>query len=203
MAWKQTKGFNLNKGGRINGMCLQNVRLGYGIGSGAKNAISAWNATQQHRDKSFPGGVAVPLFYTYKSDGHINVLLPDGRIWNDGTIFKDLSTYLSLRPQVKYLGWGESINGVRVVEHVADAPKVSTGTGSFRVKPGHSFRVYKPGTTTAVGRIDHSWGWYQKRGVDSKYPNRWLINSAAYGGVVAFPFADTNGKRYSGEYEEK
>lgn len=203
MAWKQTRGFDLNKAGKANGWCLQNVRLGYSIAAKYSNAITAWKNTQQHKNRNIPTGVAVPLYYTYKTDGHINVRLPDGRIWNDGTIFKDLATYLSLRPQVSYLGWGESINDVRVIQEVANTPSLPAPTGgSFRVKPGHTFRVYKPGTATVAGRIDNSWGWYQKRGLDPKFPNRWIMNSAALG-LVSFPFANIKGQRYVGEFEEK
>lgn len=119
MGWRQVKPFNQSAAGTKSGYCLQNVRLGYGIAAKYPNAIGAWNATQQHRDRNIPAGVDVPLFYSYKEDGHVNVRLADGRVWSDGNIYSSLSAYESTHPAVKYLGWGESINDVRIIEYVS------------------------------------------------------------------------------------
>lgn len=148
MAWNQVRVFNKSKGGTTNGYCLQNVRLGYGINSKYPNAIGAWNKTQQHRDRNIPTNVDAPLYYTYKSDGHINVRLADGRIWNDGTIFANLDTYLKNRPQVTYLGWGESVNDVRVIEWKQD-----NTLGTVYLKPHvKSWAVYSLNTPLPVNR---------------------------------------------------
>lgn len=209
MAYKQTRGFDRSKGGTQKGMCLKNVRLGYNIPPKYDDATEAWNNTQQHRVRTVPAGIDVPLFYSYtvtingvrKNYGHINVRLADGRVWSDGEIFASIDQYEAQRAPV-YLGWGESINGVRVIEHVPDTPSIPTPTGgSFRVNPGYKFRVYKPGTTTVAGVIDHSWGWYKKRGTDPQFPNRWMFHSNQLG-LCSFPWADVLMRPYKGEYTE-
>lgn len=91
---------------------------------------------------------------------------------------------------------------------IAPAPSSGMPT-AFRVKlaepgkPPITFRVYEPGTTNVRGTIDHSWGWYEIRGTDPKYPNRWLINSEKYGKPTAFPFANVAGQSYLHELETK
>lgn len=209
MGYKQTKDFVPSKGGTQKGMCLKNVRLGYGIGPKYDDATQAWNNTQQHTTRSIPSGVEVPLFYSYtttiggvrRNYGHINVQLADGRVWSDGEYFNSLSHYEAVKAPV-YIGWGESINGVRVLEHVPEPSLPAPSGGAFRVNPGFKFRVYEPGTVNVKGVIDYTWGWYLKRGTDPKYPNRWLFNSAQLG-VCAFPYANVNMKPYTGEYSQK
>jgi len=207
MAYKQTRGFDRSKAGTVKNMCLRNVRLGYSIPSKYADATQAWANTQQHRVRSVPAGIDVPLFYSYtvtingvrKNYGHINVRLADGRVWSDGDYYASIDQYEALKAPI-YLGWGESINGVRVVEHVPDAPILPAPTGgSFRVNPGFKFRVYEPGTVNVKGVIDWSWGWYQRRGTDPKYPNRWVFHSKQLG-ICAFPWADRLMKPYVGEY---
>jgi hypothetical protein len=139
MSYKQLKPFNQKKAGDRAGWCLQNVRLGFGIASKYANAITAWNNNQQHKNRSVPTGIDVPLFYSYKTDGHINVRLANGKVWSDGNIYASLDDYLSKHPAVHYLGWGESVDGVRVLQAVA-APKktpivIKTGTWNVRTAP--------------------------------------------------------------------
>lgn len=118
--YKQVKPFNQSTAGHVIGLCLQNVRKGYGIAAEYANAITAWNRTVQHKDRSIPAGVDTPLFYSYGKAGHVNVHLADGRIWSDGKLYSSLSTYESLHQSVHYLGWGETLNDVRVIQYVAD-----------------------------------------------------------------------------------
>lgn len=184
MAYKQVKAFNQTKAGRVNGYCLQNVRLGFGIGLKHPTAITAWGNTEQHKDRSIPSGVDVPLYYTYKKDGHVNVRMADGRIWNDGTIFVNLTDYLSKRPQVSYLGWGESVNGVRVIEHVPDpapAPK-SAGTPRFvYLKPCvEKWAFYRPGTKLPVERKNRAGELSPMKWGGITYPFvRWVADNTA------------------------
>lgn len=209
MAYKQLKDFNPSKAGSQKGMCLKNTRLGYGIAPKYADAWAAWLNTQQHKNRNIPAGVEVPLYYSYtttiggvrKNYGHINVRLADGRVWSDGDIFASLEAYERAKLPV-FVGWGESINNVRVIEYVSESQIPAPTGGSFRVKPGYKFRVYKPGTTQVAGIIDYTWGWYLKRGTDPKYPNRWLMNSAQLG-LVAFPYANTAMQVYKGEFEER
>lgn len=142
---KQVVPFNVNTAGTTKYLCLVNVRKGYGIGAKYPDALSAWNNTQQHRDRNFPAGVAVPVFWNFTADikdgsgvknwGHIGVRLPDGRIWTDGRYYANVdavsSQYLS-RGNPSYLGWGESVNDVRVVENVI----IPSKGNEDMIKPG-------------------------------------------------------------------
>jgi hypothetical protein len=193
--YKQTRAFDQNKAGTTKGYCLRNVRLGYSIPAKFDSAIIAWDNTEQHKDKSIPSG-DVPLFYTYKVDGHINVRLKDGRIWNDGELYENLDAYISTHPSVGYLGWGESVNEVRVLEWIPD-PVVS------KMPPvGSSVKITVPrtafvaGTTTVKGQLPPDVRIV--RGYDPKYPNRILVNSASVGNGVAVALYYTNGVRIDG-----
>lgn len=44
MAWKQVKAFDINKMGKEAGMCLKNVRLGFGIAPKYPDAKAEWLA---------------------------------------------------------------------------------------------------------------------------------------------------------------
>lgn len=187
MAFKQLVSFNQAAAGRVVGYCLQNVRKGYGVASKYPTAIEAWNHTQQHKDRSIPSGVSVPLFYTYKSDGHVNVRLTSGRVWSDGTVYDNLDAYLNAKPAVKYLGWGESVNDVRVLQYVED-PKPSfdlPAVGSkIQLLPTDQRTTFVSGTATVKGKInvtDQTFK-YVVRGHDPKFKNRILINSVSGGG---------------------
>lgn len=135
MAWKQKVGFNVNNGGTTKYLCLVNVRKGYGIGAKHAYAYLDWvNNLGKHADRSFPAGLAVPVYYNWtgtlkdngkmvtRNWGHIAVRLPDGRVWTDGKYYANVdevsSKYLS---GSSYLGWGESVNDVRVIEWVNDS----------------------------------------------------------------------------------
>lgn len=208
MAYKQVRAFNPAKGGKIAGYCLQNTRLGFGIGSKYKNAITAWAHTQQHKDRNIPAGVDVPLYYTYKVDGHINVRLADGRVWSDGTIYKDLAAYEAYAKSAKYLGWGESVNDVRVIEYTPDPAPAPQPVFSLPAKdqviqllPVDVRTTFKAGTAQVAGQIkvvDDSYK-YIVRGHDPVYKNRILINSASAGGNgVALALYYLSGTRIPG-----
>lgn len=138
---RQVVPFNVNTAGTTKYLCLANVRKGYGIGIKYPDATTAWDNTQQHRDRSFPAGCSVPVFYSWvgtvsgerKNWGHIAVRLPDGRIWTDGRYYANVdelsAKYLS---GSSYLGWGESVNAVRVVENVI----IPDNKGDDMIKPG-------------------------------------------------------------------
>lgn len=123
--WKQTRGWNSNKGGRQSGMCLRNVRMGYDIASKYDDAWTAWTRTQQHKNRNYPAGVYVPIFFSYtttiggvrKNYGHIGVRYPDGRFWSDGNVHASVEAYEKNHAPV-FVGWGESVNDVRVIQEV-------------------------------------------------------------------------------------
>lgn len=163
MAWNQTKAFNQSKAGKDEGWCLRNVRNGYGIGSKYDNAIGAWNGqtSMNHADGNIPTGVDVPLYYTYKKDGHVNVRLADGRVWSDGKLFPNLNAYLAAKQSVKYLGWSEAVNNVRVISYTLEKPappqpggsslRINTGTWNTRTAPNTSAAVVGGGRTPVLG----------------------------------------------------
>jgi len=120
----QVKPFIIANAGTTKYLCLSNVRKGYGIPAYYLTATKAWNGTQQHRDRNFPSGCSVPVFYSWTGTvdgvkdnyGHIAVRLADGRVWSDGKYFANVDALVgSYLSNGSYLGWGESINNVRVV----------------------------------------------------------------------------------------
>lgn len=117
MAWQQEKAFNLSKMGTKSGYCLQNVRLAYGIGpkyASAKDAMIAnKNAGTLHPISTLPKNVAVPVF-TDTSSPYEHVEVADhGTFYSDG---KRVSNPYNQR----FFGWGETLNGVRIVKYVED-----------------------------------------------------------------------------------
>lgn len=112
---KQIRPFDQSKAGSKPLYCLRNTRLGYSIAPLYDTAIEAWRNTEQHKDRNIPAGLDVPLYYTYKKDGHINVRLANGKVWSDGDIYSSLEAFEAAKAPV-YLGWGESVNKVKVIE---------------------------------------------------------------------------------------
>jgi uncharacterized protein YukE len=121
---KQTRAFVPSKGGNRLYYCLQNVRLGFSIPPLYDDAWTAWQNTEQHKNRTIPTGVDVPLYYSFtatiggvrKNWGHINVRYRDGRVWNDGQWFANLGSFERHYSNVSYVGWGESVNKVKVIE---------------------------------------------------------------------------------------
>lgn len=185
MGYRQTRKFNTGAGGKVKGYCLRNVRLGYGIASKYSTAWSAWNATQQHRDRNIPTGVDVPLYYSWGSAGHINVRLADGRVWSDGDYYKNLADY-EAKKEPNYVGWGESVNDVRVIDYVPDPVPTSMPPigSSIKLIPTQVRTTFRAGTTAVAGSINVTDGTfvYQVRGYDAKFPYRIIINSKSGGG---------------------
>lgn len=203
--YKQLKAFNKLQAGTVKGMCLRNVRLGYGIGAKYDTATDAWNHTQQMTGE-IPTGVDVPLYYSYtttingvrKDYGHINVRLANGQVWNDGKIYANTTSYRLLHPSVRYRGWSNAVNGVAVIQY-APAPPVTPNkmppVGS-RVKFSDSRTAFVAGTTKVKGTLPPDIRIV--RGYDPKYPNRILVNSASVGNGVAVALYFTNGVRIPG-----
>lgn len=122
MAYTQLIPFDASKGGSVPNLCLDNVRRGYGISNKYGSAWEAWQHTQQHPDRNVPAGLAVPIYYSYTVDlgdgpqnyGHINVQLPDGRVWSDGNYYASIDAYMA-HHSPKFVGWGESVNDFNVI----------------------------------------------------------------------------------------
>ena len=205
MSYKQVKAFSTAKAGKTKNMCLRNVRLGYEIPAKYDDAWTAWTKTQQHKDRNIPIGVSTPLYYSYittingvrQNYGHINVQLPDGRVWSDGEYFNSLSHY-EAKKSPTFVGWGESVNGVSVIKW-QDPPKTKMPPVGSKIQliPKDTRNTYKAGTTKKAGtiRVTDNTFIYTVRGYDPVYGGRILINSASAGGDgVALALFYTNGQ---------
>lgn len=117
MAWKQVTNFDLNKMGKTPGMCLQNVRLGYGIAPKYASARDAMNASKARGTfheglADIPNDVDVPL-YAETGSPYAHIMVDKhGAVYSDG---KYLPSFAGMR----VVGWSEELNDVRVVEWVA------------------------------------------------------------------------------------
>lgn len=209
MAYKQVTGWDSNKGGTAPGMCLSNVRKGYGIPAKYDNAWTAWQNTQQHTGRDYPAGVYAPIYFSYtttiggvrKNYGHIGVRYPDGRFWTDGRVFASVEAYEAVKAP-RYVGWGESVNGVSVIKW-QDPPKTNMPPVGSKIQliPKDVRNTYRAGTTTKAGtiRVTDNTFIYTVRGYDPVYGGRVLINSASAGGNgVALALYYTNGVRVDG-----
>lgn len=122
MSFTQVISFDTAKGGNIPNLCLANVCKGYRIANKYGSAWEAWENTQQHPDRNIPDGLDVPLYYSYTTTidgvtqnyGHINVRLKNGTVWSDGKTYNSINDYTA-NHSPKYVGWGESINDVKVI----------------------------------------------------------------------------------------
>ena len=135
---EQVRAFNARNAGTKAGWCLRNVRMGYGIDPVYASAWDAWNGTPQKRNRTIPTGVDVPLYYDYTDRagnryGHINVRLKDGRIWNDGNYFANLSTFERAWPNVKYVGWSTHVNNVQVIKENNVKPTKANVNRIYRI----------------------------------------------------------------------
>lgn len=123
MAWEQVKKFNPSKMGTRAKWCLMNCRLGFGINKGTNPSAKAdmeFNKKEGafHDMKSLPTNVAVPV-YLDTSSIHEHVMVCD-----KGTYYSD-GRKLTSTKGLKFFGWGEYCDGVRVVKKVE--PKVKEG----------------------------------------------------------------------------
>lgn len=127
--YKQVKAFSKTKAGTRKNFCLQNVRLGFEAPPRYVTAWEAWQATEQHRT-SPPPNLDVPVYFSYsatidgvyKNWGHIGVRLKNGTFWSDGVIYSSIKAYTD-RYAPNYVGWGESVNGFKVLKKGEDMYK--------------------------------------------------------------------------------
>lgn len=115
MGWKQDIPFDLVKMGRKAGLCLQNVRLGYGIAPKYASARDAMNASKKagtfHEGLDIPTDVAVPIFAETGSPyAHVMVDYY-GDVYSDGK-------HLTSLKGMTVLGWSETLNDARIVSWV-------------------------------------------------------------------------------------
>jgi len=129
MAYKQLVAPDLSVVGTVGG-CLSYARRMFGAPGGTLYASQAWRNTQyKHADQDFPS-VAILIWFDYfiggSNQGHVATRLPDGLIYSSpyklGTGHAVLNSITELirmysengKHPMRYLGWSEDINGVRV-----------------------------------------------------------------------------------------
>lgn len=134
MGWKQTTNFDLNRMGKTPGMCLQNVRLGYGIAPKYASARDAMNASKARGTfheglNDIPNDVDVPI-YAETGSPYAHVMVDvHGAVYSDGK-------YLPSFAGMSIVGWSEELNDVRVVEWVEEtvpAPAPEPAPEEFKV----------------------------------------------------------------------
>lgn len=115
--WRQIRDFDLDDMGHEEGYCLRNVRKAFRIKAKFSSALEDYKNNLAkgtlHDIKTLPLNVAVPVYLdtTSKYD-HIVVA--------DKGIFYENGKKMYLTPNLKFYGWGELINDVRVVEWIPD-----------------------------------------------------------------------------------
>ena len=133
--WKQIRPFDLSKMGHKKGYCLQNVRLAYDIPPKYADAKEAMEANKEagtlHDISTLPETLAVPVFVDTPSvNEHIEVA--------DNPMSQ------------KFFGWGETLNGVRIVEWIDDPVPVPPEP-TPAPEPNKVWYTYKNGDT--VGQV--------------------------------------------------
>lgn len=103
----------------VAGWCLAFVEDVFNAPHIAPNAITAWNQTQYKHYDDLPD-VSVPLWFTWKDDGHVAVWIPGKGILSSPVSGTGSKWYTSISAieknmQLKYLGWSEDISNLRVV----------------------------------------------------------------------------------------
>ena len=152
MAWKQIIGFDLSKMGTTPGLCLQNVRLGYGIPPKYASARDAMNASKQqgtfHDGLDIPTNVAVPIFAETGSPyAHVMVDYY-GDVYSDG---KHLSTLAGMT----VVGWSETLNDSRIVEWVEEPAPAPTPAPTPTPEPAPAPTINVGDTVTLKDWVDY------------------------------------------------
>ena len=115
MAWVQVLQFDYTKMGTKKGWCEQNAREGFGIPNGTFPSAKADMESQRKNgtlhNELPPSGVAVPVFVDSTSKYEHVEVFDHGVYWSDGK---------QVKAPAKTFGWGELMDGVRVVKWVDD-----------------------------------------------------------------------------------
>lgn len=119
------------------GWCLQYVRQTYGLPARYGTATEAWEKSgSQHRDRNFPAGLWVPVWYGLAKEpaGHVVLLAPDGSVYSTSDYsntphhhpnLADLEWYYArYGMDLTYRGWTEDVAGYPVL--TADGITVTT-----------------------------------------------------------------------------
>lgn len=123
MSWLQLVKCDIKKMGTRKGWCLANVRLAFEgqpmkWGSAKEAMLENKNAGTLHDISTLPTNVSVPVFVDspskYDPNNYEHIEISD-----KGTFYSD-GKYLTQPMNQKFFGWGEILNGVRIVKWVED-----------------------------------------------------------------------------------
>lgn len=119
MAYIQKLQFNPAKMGKKSGWCLQNCRLGFGIGKGTF-ASAKLDMESQRRNGTLhqgipPKNISCPIYCDTKAAAEHVV------VWHKGAVYEDGHLRSRGVGGLAMFGWGELCDGVRVVS-VSSAP---------------------------------------------------------------------------------
>lgn len=112
----------------MGGWCLQYVRQAYGLDAKYASATEAWEkSTSKHRDRNFPPGLWIPVWYGIAENplGHVVLLAPDGRVYSTSDYsgwpvihnsLSDLEAYYAYYDMtLQYRGWTEDVASYAVL----------------------------------------------------------------------------------------
>jgi hypothetical protein len=127
--WAQLKNPNLSTTGK-RGFCLVYARNVFAISPQKPTAWDAWTATQfKHTNRIFPN-VAVPVWFRDASGdaapGHVAVRMGNGKIYSsphtmiNGYNVLDSIESVEKHYGVRFVGWSEDLNNVRVAINKED-----------------------------------------------------------------------------------
>ena len=127
------------------GWCLQYVRQAFGLPARHPSATAAWEAsTSKHRDRNFPAGVWLPVWFSLANEpaGHVALMAPDGSVYSTSDLgntphhhldLSDLMNYYARYDMtLTYLGWTEDVAGYPVLTDGGTiTPQSSTEEGDI------------------------------------------------------------------------
>lgn len=113
------------------GWCLQYVRETFGHPGIHPTATAAWEASAtKHRDRNFPAGVWIPVWYGLDTNeaGHVVLRAPDGSVYSTSDLtntphhhpdLADLEAYYAYYGMtLTYRGWTEDVQGIPVIKSI-------------------------------------------------------------------------------------
>jgi len=124
------------------GWCLEYVRRTYGLPARYLTATEAWEASpSKHRDRNFPPGVWVPVWYALAGvpAGHVVLRAPDGSCYSTTDLGRftprrhpnlaDLErVYAGAGLPLTYRGWSEDVAGTPVITPATIRPAGTPNT---------------------------------------------------------------------------
>jgi hypothetical protein len=112
----------------VGGWCLQYVREAFRLPIKYGSATEAWNMSKsQHKDRNFPAGVWLPVWYGIDEEplGHVILRSPEGRVYSTSdysgwpVIHESLEAleafYAYYGMTLRYRGWTEDVASYAVV----------------------------------------------------------------------------------------